>query len=84
MPKLNHPWRQAPALGSVSVRRSNRFSYHLQSLPPEERQRIEAAERAYVAKAQDESGLYASIERDFAESMVGPREDTYRLERGGV
>jgi hypothetical protein len=87
MPKLNHPWRQAHARGSlglVGVRRSDRFTYYLQTLPSEERTRIEAAERKYVEETRDATGRHASAERDFDESMQGIKENDPGEYRGFV
>jgi hypothetical protein len=65
-PKLQHPWRRG---------RSGQFAAYLEALPREERARIEAAERAYVFKADTVSSRQRAAIRKYAESMVGVREE---------
>jgi hypothetical protein len=75
MPKLNHPWRLAPTLDGVAINRGARFAAHLANLPPEERQAIERAERAYVNETRAPNSRHAAATQDFAESMQGLRDE---------
>jgi hypothetical protein len=62
MSKQNHPWRKG---------RSGRFAAYLESLPPPERQQVEAAERAFIYKATMFSSPWLAVARDYAESLRG-------------
>ncbi len=67
--KLRHPWRDSCA------RRDSRFAEYLQTLPAPERQKIEAAERAYVARAGSSSSLQHAAARDHARGLMGIKEN---------
>lgn len=87
-PKFRHPWRQAgPGLRTtdpVVNSRGSQFSAHLDTLPPEERRRIEAAERAFVSKADLFTSSQQSAARDYAAGMVGTQEDRPTHYRGFI
>lgn len=72
---LNHPWRAATFGGSsldpVANTRSSEFAAYLETLPREERQQIERAERAFVTKSNINS---SPVARDYAEGMLGIKE----------
>lgn len=84
----NHPWRQTtarlPTIDPVVSSRSSRFAAYLYALPREERQRIEAAERAYVVKANSIIGRRQSTARDYARGMLGVKENEPARYRGFV
>lgn len=61
MLKANHPWRT----------RSREFQTHLANLPPAAREKIKAAESAYLERRSDIAGRDYSALRAFSESMVG-------------
>lgn len=63
--KSSHPWRKG---------RTSTFTAFLETLPAEERHKIEAAERAFVLKRERPTSLRAATERDFARIMVGEEE----------
>lgn len=65
-PNLNHPWRKG---------RSNQYATYLETLPLAERQRIEAAERAYVLRATLATSTQLSAARDHAKGMLGIKEN---------
>ncbi len=69
--KLKHPWRD----NVLAHTRSSRFAEHLQTLPAPERQKIEAAERAYVARAGSASSLQHAAARDHARGLMGVKEN---------
>jgi hypothetical protein len=58
----NHPWRKG---------RTSRYAAYLDTLPAEERKRVEAAERAYVCRATRITSPRVAVARDFNESMQG-------------
>jgi hypothetical protein len=76
--KSKHPWRQynppKPAADLVAATRSDRFAVHLATLPREERQRIEAAERAFVLRASSLVSPQQTAARDFVRGMLGVTE----------
>lgn len=59
----SHPWRK----------RSREFAQHLDALPKPERQRIKAAESAYLAELYEPNGRYVRAAADFRASMAGAR-----------
>lgn len=62
MANSNHPWRKG---------RTGRYAAYLDTLPREERQRIEAAERAFVCRSTLVSSPRTAVARDYNESMQG-------------
>jgi len=70
-----HPWRANSRIDHGGVRRSTQFSRYLDTLPPDERKRIESAEREYVNRTRDPAGFHVSAQRDFSESMKGLRDE---------
>lgn len=87
-PVRQHPWRLAPTLDGVSIKRSGRFAEYLASLPAEERRVIENAERAYVVKTLAPNSLHSRVAQDFNESMLGLSESyphpQYRTSEGPI
>lgn len=75
----NHPWRKYaahvktvdPTIGA----RSYAFTAHLKMLSPEDRQKIEAAERLFVLKSSLDTNLQHATARDYVASMMGAMED---------
>jgi hypothetical protein len=61
----SHPWRS----------RSREFAAHLTQLAPDAQHQIKAAERRFLAQREDPTGFCHRIVHDFAESMVGVREE---------
>lgn len=74
----NHPWREpspgVPTIDPVISTRSSRFAAYLDTLPREGRRQIEAAERAFVMKANAATGKRQSAARDYADGMLGVKE----------
>lgn len=68
MNNSNHPWRRPNNRGA-------RFIVYVQSLPSDERQRIEAAERTFLAKAEDFTSPQRRAERTYAAGMRGVQEN---------
>lgn len=60
--KNNHPWRKG---------RTGRYAAYLDTLPREERQRIEASERAFVHRTTLLTSPRVAAARDYNESMQG-------------
>lgn len=75
MQKLNHPWRKG---------RSERFAAYLDTLTKAERQLIETAERAFIAKSESATSLQRCAIRDHAKSMLGVKEYEPAAPRGFV
>lgn len=61
--RKSHPWR-----------RCDQFVTYLAKLPPEERRRIEAAERQFVAEREAPSSTYRRTLKTFDTVMVGINE----------
>jgi hypothetical protein len=64
--RKNHPQR---------VGRSGQFANYLANLPAEERKRIEAEERRFLAKRESPFSKQTRAVRDFCASMAGVREE---------
>lgn len=64
--RKNHPQRAG---------RSGRFASYLTELTPEERRRIEFAERQFLAKSAAPFSKHTRAVRDFCAGMVGVREE---------
>jgi hypothetical protein len=84
----NHPWR-ASAFGVRTIdpivsSRSSQFAAYLETLQPAERRQIETAERAYVTKMNIFSSPQQTTTRDYAESMLGVKENEPAEYRGFV
>jgi hypothetical protein len=73
-----HPWREtlpgAKTIDPVVSSRSGQFAAFLETLPAAERRQIEAAERAYVLKANAATSTQQSTARDYASGMFGNEE----------
>ncbi len=83
-----HPWR-APAFGLLTLdpivsSRSGQFAAYLETLPTPERRQIETAERAFVTRANTVTGLRQLAIRNYAEGMLGVKEDEPAAYRGFV
>jgi hypothetical protein len=63
-PDIEHLWRG----------RSAQFIAYLETLPPEERQRITQEERAFVSSVNAATSRQNSLVRDYAKGMLGVRE----------
>lgn len=79
MRKSNHPWRSTecglPTIDPVVTSRSSQFAAYLETLPKEERQKIEAAEREFVTRANIFTSPQQSTARDYAAGMLGMKEE---------
>jgi hypothetical protein len=82
--KSNHPWRTAtPGEGTINTidpivtSRSGRFAAYLAKLPPDERRKIESAERAFVSKANEPTSRQWQAARDYADGMLGLKDDDF-------
>lgn len=86
--KLNHPWRETSrgvqTIDPIVSTRGREFVAYLETLPREERQRIEAAERAYVNNAHAFTSPQQSAARDYADGMLGIKENEPADYRGFV
>lgn len=66
----NH--RQAFREGqSVTAGRSHMFTRYLETLPPAEKRRIQAAELAYLNKVNAPSSPQRALLQDYGDSMLG-------------
>lgn len=74
-----HPWRatasRVPTIDPVVNSRSSQFAAYLETLPREERREIEAAERAYVTKANLVTSTQKTVARDHSAGMLGVKEN---------
>jgi len=86
--RSNHPWREASpgvkTIDPVVSTRSASFAAYLYALPREERRQIEAAERAFVLKANAFTSPQQSAARDHAGGMLGVKENEPADYRGFV
>lgn len=83
-----HPWRATafgvPTIDPVVSSRSSQFAAYLETLPREERRQIEAAERAYVVKANLFTSTQQVAARDHSAGMLGVKENGPAEHRGFV
>jgi hypothetical protein len=61
---VDHPWRT----------RTREFAHYLQDIPPDEKRRIQAAERGFLSECGQPHSLHVRAMMDFAASMVGAQE----------
>ena len=77
-------WTGERTIDSIINSRSQEFTAYLDTLPPDERARIEAAERVYVVKTTSSNSAPRSVLKDYNDSMLGIKENEPVEYRGFV
>jgi len=86
--RSSHPWRAATpgalTIDPIVSTRSAPFVAFLETLPTVERRQIEAAERAFVMRANLVTSAHQTTFREFSEGLLGVKENEPAQYRGFV